>query len=182
MERTKTGSKELVILSCDPSLTAFGYVVIKDSNILECGCIKTAPTNKKLRIRKSDDRVNRISEINQVLKSVLIKHQVNFIVSELPHGSQSAVAAIALGMIAGAVQAMADFRGLAIEWFSEADSKKMALGKQSAEKEEMIRAMSIEYGCGWKTSIKYRDEAVADALAVYHCAMIKSPTIKFLSK
>lgn len=149
---------------------------------MERGCIKTAPSKKALRIRKSDDRVNRVSEINQQLKNVIDTYGVNYVVSELPHGSQSAVAAIALGMITGAVQAMADFTNIPIEWFSEADSKKTALGKQSAEKSEMITVMKKIYNSNWCTGTKYKDEAVADALAVYYCATIKSTTLKFLSK
>lgn len=169
------------VLALDPSLTAFGYVILTGNKIITQGCIKTAPASKKLRIRKGDDRINRISEINHILKSIISKYGVNYIVSELPHGSQSAVAAIALGLVSGTIQGMADFLDIGLEWFSEGDCKKCALQKRSAAKYEMINRMDEIYNVKW-TGIKFRDEAVADALSVHYTASHFSPILKARQK
>jgi Holliday junction resolvasome RuvABC endonuclease subunit len=172
-------NKKGTVLALDPSLTAFGWVVMRGKEVVDMGCVKTESGGKKARIRKSDERMNRVSTINNVLKEVIKKHGVVHIVSELPHGSQSATAAIALGLVAGAVQAMADFLDLGIEWYSEGDSKKALLGKLSASKGETIRAARRVYRVKY-TGVKYKDEAIADSLSVYNAAEKSSPVVKFL--
>jgi Holliday junction resolvasome RuvABC endonuclease subunit len=172
-----------VILSNDPSITAWGWVVIdvEDQVCLEAGCIKTQPNHKKLRIRKGDDTVRRISEINSELLSLFKKYEVKYILSELPHGSQSAVSAVMLGIVTGIMQTISDAKNIGIEWYSEADSKLCILGKRSATKDEMIAAIDKVYSMPW-TNVGYKDEAMADAMAVYHVAYKQSDVIKFLIK
>jgi Holliday junction resolvasome RuvABC endonuclease subunit len=172
-------NKHLTVLTNDPSMTAWGYAVIKNDLILETGCIKTAPENKKKRIRKSDDTVRRVSEINKKLIELIDTHKVDFIVSEAPHGSQNASAATMIGMVAGMLQTLADVLKIPIEWYSEMDSKKFVLGKKAATKTEMVNAITKLYNVPWK-KIKYHDEAVADSIAVYHTAIGLSPTLKLL--
>ena len=180
MERKniKTHCPSGYVLAFDPSITAFGWVVMKGKEVVDCGCIKTAPTDKRNRIRKGDDRTRRVTEINTVLMQVIDKYDICYIVSELPHGSQSAIAATMLGIVTGMVQTIADIYELGLEWYSEADSKRNALGKQSAEKKEMINKMKTLYHVDW-TGIKYKDEAIADALGVYDVASKNSAIIKF---
>lgn len=172
-------NKHLTVLTNDPSFTAWGYAIIKDSKIIDSGCIKTAPENKKSRIRKSDDTVRRISEINKILLGLIHTHGVDFILSEAPHGSQNASAAVMIGIVAGMVQTISDTLEIPVEWYSEMDSKKFVLGKKAAVKSEMIEAIKKLYDVPWK-NIKYHDEAVADAIAVYHTAVGLSPTLKLL--
>jgi Holliday junction resolvasome RuvABC endonuclease subunit len=166
------------ILACDPSLTAFGWVVMEGQNIVESGCIKTTPTNKKQNIRKGDDRCRRITEINSVLIDLIKKHDIKYIVSEQPHGSQSAVSAIMIGVVLGIVQTIADCYGIGVEWYSEGDCKENLLGKRSAGKDETITVVKRYYR--YRISgYKYIDEAVCDALAVYHYGMRFSSVVKF---
>ena len=173
---------ELVILSNDPSITAWGYAVVTVSGeVLETGCIKTAPDNTKKNIRKADDRIRRISEINRTLLQAIKKHNVGYILSEAPHGSQSAVAAIMIGMVSGMAQTMSDCLEIPVEFHPEGDVKKYVLGKRSAAKDEMIQAMKRDIGfdpCG----TKYIDEAVADALGVYMTAIGTSEALKLAKK
>lgn len=115
-----------------------------------------------------------------VLVDVIRRNDVKYIVSELPHGSQNAMAAAALGMCAGAVQAIADTMDIGLEWYSEGDSKMALLNKRSATKGETITA--IQKHLPWIPSgVAFRDEAVADALSVYVCARKNSSTIKLLT-
>ena len=175
----KDESRSFRVLTNDPSLTAWGWAILNASGeIIQAGCIKTKPEQKKRRIRKGDDNMRRINEINVMLRKLIEGYSVNYILAELPHGSQNASAARMIGMVAGMLQTISDWTDIAIEWYSEADAKKAALGRISATKAEMIAIMEIEYS-NWRTLIKYKDEAIADALAIHNVAMQQSPTLKF---
>lgn len=168
------------ILAFDPSMAAFGWVLLDyHRNILNCGCIKTQSEHKKLRIRKGDDTIRRISEINSVLIDLIKSNCVSYIVSELPHGSQSAAAAEMLGIVKGIIQTIADCFEIGIEWYSEGDSKKALFGdgKKTVSKTDTIKAINKIYKVEWP-KVKFRREAVADALAVHHVAYIQSSVLK----
>ena len=169
------------ILTNDPSLTAWGYAVLTVGNgivlVDEVSCIKTSPDYKKLRIRKGDDRVRRAEELTRQLKEVCIRYDVDWILSELPHGSQSAVAAVMIGLTTGIVVGLSEGLGISVEWFSDTDAKKAVLQRRSVSKAEMIQAITSLYDVPW-TAIQYKDEAIADAMAVFHCARQHSPFIK----
>lgn len=168
------------ILACDPSMTAFGWVVLDfQRNILESGCIKTESESKKLRIRKGDDTIRRITEMVETIVNVIEKNHVTYIVSELPHGSQSASAADMLGIVKGIVQTISICKNIGIEWYSEGDSKKALHGdgKKTVSKADTIKAINKIYKVVWPGA-KFRNEAVADALAVHHVACIQSPVLK----
>jgi Holliday junction resolvasome RuvABC endonuclease subunit len=123
--------------------------------------------------------MRRISEINHTLKKIVEAYNVNYILAELPHGSQNASAARMIGMVAGVLQTISDWTDRGIEWYSEADAKKAVLGKISATKKEMVDAMVLHYSNSWRTGVKYKDEAIADALAIHFVAMEQSPVLKF---
>jgi Holliday junction resolvasome RuvABC endonuclease subunit len=167
------------VLTNDPSLTAWGWAVIdvKSSNVVISGCIKTESQSKKRRIRKGDDTVRRISELNFELLRIIRTYNVQFVISELPHGSQNASSAVMMGVVTGLMQAIADSLDLPIEWYSEGDAKKHLLNRRSVTKEETIKAIKELYDVKF-TTIKYKDEAVADAMAVYHVARSQSPILK----
>lgn len=180
MERTK--KPEFTILTNDPSMTAWGWAVVGYNNkVIKTGCIKTATEGKKRRIRKSDETAQRISEINNILLSVIKQYNVNYILTEAPHGSQNANAAIMIGAVAAIVQTISDCLNIGVEWYSEGDSKKCLLGKNSATKQETVDAIKKLYDVSW-TGKKYKDEAVADALAVHYCASKQSPTLKMMKR
>ena len=65
-------SKGNTILTCDPSLTAWGWAVVNtDDSVVASGCIKTAPSPKKQRIRAGDDFARRIKELDTILLSIM---------------------------------------------------------------------------------------------------------------
>ena len=174
----KLKSANFTVLANDPSLTGWGYAIIEPpNNIIEVGCIKTGAENKKRRIRKGDDTIRRVSEINHELLKVIRHHKINYILSELPHGSQNASAATMVGIVSGIAQTIADTLNLPIDWYSEGDAKKHLLNKRSATKQETIDAIKSLYHVPW-FGIKYKDEAVADALAIYHVALSESSLLK----
>jgi Holliday junction resolvasome RuvABC endonuclease subunit len=162
-------------------MTAWGWAIINArGEIINMGCIKTSPEQKKRRIRKGDDTTRRASEIIKVLLGIVRKYDVQYILSESPHGSQNASAAVMIGMVAGIIQAIADTLDIGVEWYSEGDSKKALLGKLHATKQETIDAINKSYHVTW-TGIKYQDEAIADAISIYHCARQQSATLKFFN-
>lgn len=179
MERV---SKPFTILTNDPSMTAWGWAVLDyQGKIIETGCIKTITEGKKRRIRKSDETSQRISEINNVLLNVIRRYNVNYILTESPHGSQNASAAVMIGIVAAIVQTISDCLNIGVEWYSEGDSKKCLLGRISATKKETVDAISKLYSVTW-TGTKYKDEAVADALAVHYVATKQSSTLKMMRR
>jgi len=168
------------ILTSDPSITEWGYAVVSiDSEILEAGCIKTIPDKKKKNIRKSDDRVRRISEINQKLIGLIKKHDIKYMLAEAPHGSQSAVGAVMIGMVAGMNQTISDCLGIPIEFYSEGEVKKHLLNKRAATKQEMIDKVNDLTGY-LHDGPKYAREAVADAIGIFLTAENNSHSLKFL--
>ena len=181
MKRT-TENHPLAILTNDPSFTAWGWAILTPaSEILETGCIKTEPKAKKLRVRKGDDRVRRTKEICMQLLAVIKKYDVSFMVSELPHGSKNASAAIMMGVVVGILEGISCTTGISLEWFSEADAKMSVLGKKSASKLEMLDAIDEFYDVQWP-NVGYKDEAIADAIAIFHVARVQSPTFALLNK
>ncbi len=178
MKRT---TKTNYIMVNDPSITAWGWAVLTSSGmVIEVGAIKTEPSNKKLNIRKGDDRSRRIREITSRLIEIIKKYDIKLILSEQPHGSQSATAAIMIGITAAIVQTIGDCFGIAVEWYLEGDCKKAISGRRSVDKDEMVTIVQSKYkGVKWR-GIKWIDQAVADALAVHYVAVQQSDLIKML--
>ena len=85
-----------------------------------------------------------------------------------------------LGITVGILKTLADTLDIGIEWYSEGDAKKCALGKLSATKDEMVKRMGVVYLSHWETGVKYIDEAVADALAIHYVARRLSSTLKLV--
>ena len=181
-ETGETTFQEATILTNDPSMTGWGWAVLNyQGKIIKTGCIKTKTEGKKRRIRNSDETAQRISEINNILLNVIKHYNVNYILTESPHGSQNANAAVMIGIVAAIVQTISDCLNIGVEWYSEGDSKKCLLGKISATKQETIDAIKELYDVPWD-NVKYRDEAVADALAIHHVATKQSSTLKLMRR
>lgn len=175
------------ILTCDPSLTAWGWAVLEGNLVRDHGCIKTDPEAKKRKIREGDDMVRRTRDIIQALVRVINKHNVTYIVTELPHGSQNSRGAIMIGIVMGIMESMNTLRNIPVEYYSEADAKKAVVGRISATKKQIIEAVDELYEVKWqyKTNgkpLEYYNEAVADSLAIYYCAECSSPTLKFMNQ
>jgi Holliday junction resolvasome RuvABC endonuclease subunit len=168
-------------LACDPSFTAWGWVVFQNHTRIDSGCIKTESSPKKNKVRKGDDRIRRIGELYDILLEVIQSHKIDFIVAELPHGSQNAQAAIMMGSVAAILMGFDKLMGIPVEWYTEDDAKKALLGRKSASKAEVIAAVEAAFEDSI-TGFKYVQEAVADAMAIYNVAQKNSPTLKILLK
>lgn len=186
MQRTKF-NKQPTIMACDPSLTAFGIVVLRNNLVIDHGVVATKPEAKKRKIREGDDMVRRTRELLQALVRVINKHNVTYIVTELPHGSQNSRGAIMIGIVMGIMESMNTLRNIPVEYYSEADAKKAVVGRISATKKQIIEAVDELYEVKWQYKpsgkpLEYYNEAVADALAIYYCAECSSPTLKFMNQ
>lgn len=171
-----------MILSNDPSLTAWGWIIAGfDGVIHDAGCIKTTSEHKKRRIRKGDDTVRRLGVICNALLGKMKVHGVEYVLSELPHGSQSASAAMMIGATTGIMQALSQAKGLGVEWYSENDVKKHLFGRKSVTKDAMRERIAELYDVPW-TGVKYRDEAIADAIGVYDTARSHSPALQMMER
>jgi Holliday junction resolvasome RuvABC endonuclease subunit len=167
------------ILACDPSFTAWGWAVFQNHTRIDSGCIKTEPSPKKNKVRKGDDRIRRIGELYDILLEVIQSHKIDFIVAELPHGSQNAQAAIMMGSVAAILMGFDKLLGIPVEWYTEDDAKKTLLGRKSASKADVIAAVEETFD-DRITGFKYVQEAIADAMAIYNVAQKNSPTLKIL--
>lgn len=169
----------------DPSFTHWGYAVIDENDqVITSGCVKTSPQAKKRRIRVGDDNVRRVNEIVYQLKTIIEKHNVVHILTELPHGSQSYKGATMIGRVEGIVETISVFTGIGVEWYSEGDVKKHLFGKSSVPKEMIQDEVRRQFGGkmqGW-TNTAANDEHVADALGVYLTAKTQSSMLKFIKK
>jgi Holliday junction resolvasome RuvABC endonuclease subunit len=84
-----------------------------------------------------------------------------------------------MGITSAVPQALGDALNIPVEWYSEGDAKKALLNKRSAAKQEIIDAIGELYQVDW-TGVKYRDEAIADALAIHYVAQLNSQAIKMM--
>jgi len=170
------------IMVHDPSMTAWGYVIIDPKgNVVHMGCIKTESQTKKLRIRAGDDRVRRFMEISTYIYNKIQRHNVSYMLSELPHGSQNASAATMIGAVIGILCTLSATLNIGIEYYSEGDTKKFLFGRGTVEKQEMVQKIRQIYKIELPKE-KYKQEAIADAMAVYHLAKQHSPVIKLLTR
>jgi Holliday junction resolvasome RuvABC endonuclease subunit len=182
-KRSINKAKGSTILACDPSLTAWGWAIINwDGSVVAHGCIRTEPMHTKQRIRVGDDFTRRIKEIANVLITAIKKHNVNYMVCELPHGSKNAAAAKMVGAVPSIMETISSCFDIGVEWYSEADGKKAVLGSSKGDKETMVRAIKKRFPNIAFKGFKYYDEAVADAMAIYHVASLQSSTMQLLKK
>ncbi len=167
----------------DPSMTAWGWVVLNQwGDVIDRGVIKTEPKAKLLRIRKGDDNVRRVKEMSSELNKVIADYNIQYLLSELPHGSQSAIAAVMLGCVLGILQTISQCKDIGIEWYNEGDCKENISGKKSlTNKDAMVLLIKKRYDLDW-FNVRWKDQAVADALAVYDVAKKQSSTLRFLER
>jgi Holliday junction resolvasome RuvABC endonuclease subunit len=155
-----------MILTLDVAFANCGFAVIKDGRVIDFGTIVTEKDKRKS-VKVSDDYASRCTKFAAELKAIIQEHKIKAVVGELPSGSQSAVAAKMLGGATGVVVAVTTCFDLPVEWISEGDSKKAALGKRTAKKEEVMDwARNVFPGYSFPKT-KKGFEHIADALMAY---------------
>jgi Holliday junction resolvasome RuvABC endonuclease subunit len=155
------------ILALDISFANTGWSVLKGGEVISYGTIRTEKSTKKT-VRVSDDRAYRAAIMAEHLKKVIIDYGIKGVVAELPSGSQNAVAAALLSYANGVVVGLTTAFSIPCEWISEGDSKKSALGKRTATKDEMMDWARKEWPNTVFPTAKCHFEHVADSLAAYN--------------
>jgi Holliday junction resolvasome RuvABC endonuclease subunit len=176
------------IVAFDPSVTMWGWVLLglRDTGkifVVDSGVIKTESESKKRKIRKGGDDIRRILELYRTLTCLFKEHDISLVVSEQPHGSQNAAAAKMIGVCLAVVTALCTHYEVPVEWYLESECKRHLTGKKAVTKKEIQDAVSKKYLLDkvWR-GVKYIDEAVGDAMAVFHCAEKESEMLKLLKR
>jgi Holliday junction resolvasome RuvABC endonuclease subunit len=173
----------MIVLTTDPSLTAFGYAVVQDDGvapvILEVGCLKTIayPQRKKGKPKppmlKSEWETLRLKEIGDKLREVCISHGVNLALYEDPAGSKNFNAIRALSEVKGLCIGLFTGLQLPFQAIRAKEVKKNLTSDIDADKEQVAAVVEHYFPdiydsfkeAGFTT--KVQRESVYDALGVY---------------
>lgn len=163
-----------LILGLDPSLTAYGWAVVRIDNglVLNAGCIRTQPAARgKRHAYVGGDDTRRVRVITRELARVVQRHTPRAIAYETNGGAQSARAARALGIACGITGALIECAAElleigVIEVPVTAREAKSATGDAGASKSAVVEwASSRAPDQMWGEPVPVR-EAIADAIAV----------------
>lgn len=156
------------ITGIDPSLANFGIaqVVYEEEGVFVTN-LRVVRSKKKG--KGGHDYMRRARKINEEFSNAIEGSQV--VIAEIPNGSQSSSAAWSLGIVLGILSSCP----IPLIEVSNFDVKRIATGKKSASKEEVMEwALDLYPDAPW---LKYRgrltraNEHLADALAVIHAGI-----------
>jgi len=183
----KTGRNDFVeVVGIDPGFSALGYAALKITSsemyVDRAGVITTKPSERKRKVRKSDDNVRRILELAAEIERAAFSHNVVAVCSESMSWPRSSSACAKLGMAWGIVGTYAHQHRLPVLQVTPMELKRAACnGNGKASKDEVIAAMVALFGDSWLPRAKTRREHVADAIgAVWAC--MDSTEIKMARK
>jgi Holliday junction resolvasome RuvABC endonuclease subunit len=153
-----------MILTLDPSLTAFGWAILDKSKYVAGGCIKTK--KEKGLVVRSDH--NRLKQILLVLISLRDQYKLTEVYYEVPGGSKGFRCAQALAAVRGVVLGFCVASGLKYHEVRVGDLREALLGNKNATKDEILVYVKQKIPTfTTKTMDEATIYAVSDALAVY---------------
>ena len=177
------------VAGLDPSFRNWG--VAEATLDLETGILsdpvlsvtKTAEEPKGKQVRQNSYDLIASSELAWAMSLLVPSVKIFFV--EVPHGSQSASSMKGYGVCIGILGYMRASGATIIE-VSEAESKKLFVGKRTATKEEMInRAVALYPNANWPMRggkiVAGTAEHMADAIAAIH-AGVNTPEFTNLMK
>jgi Holliday junction resolvasome RuvABC endonuclease subunit len=186
-----------VVLALDPSFRNTGYAIFEivdiTERILEVGVIKTEKSDKKRKVRASDQRVEQIQVLVNSLRSIINKYKPKLIVAELPtSGGKSAHAISSMAIAQTVCGAVAAYEDLPYEWVTPTENKKALTGAKNASKEDMMNAalklypqLKADYTHTkgqYKGKIRGEFEHIADAIGAFETVKSTSSIIRLLRK
>lgn len=158
------------VLALDAGFTALGWAVLKAGRIVALGCIRTAKTTRKGRVRVADDDAERTQVLARELAGIIRTHSVQGLVAELPSAGAKGARAIGCMARAGAIVAtVAELLTVPAEWLTPGDIKAVA-GSKAASKADVEAAVLCRWPDAPLPKVKAEREHVADALACYIAA------------
>jgi Holliday junction resolvasome RuvABC endonuclease subunit len=158
-----------MILALDPSISATGWVIYDpiEKTILTVGAYKQRP---EAGVSKTQVKINHQRNYAEWLLGVVNQFSVTKIVCEFPHGSQSSAAAWALSMVTSVVSTVAITKEIPVKFYLESQVKKFLLDKAKrvtkSEITNYVLAIFPEISYIPDMNVKYKREAISDALAV----------------
>lgn len=122
------------ILALDPAQNNTGYVVFGEGKVLSTGTI---------RLKTDLEGVEKAKylqiEFARELTVIVRQEQPELIVSEFPHGSQSAAAMRGLASVSGVITGICMVESIGLRFFTEYEVKKTLFGRaKGVSKEEMM--------------------------------------------
>lgn len=130
--------RRLKLLAIDPALRNVGLarLVISDQGIEVDDLILVQTGNEAGKtVRKNSDDLRRATEAYEVMKAHA--KWADVVAAEIPSGTQSARGAMSNGISLGLLAAIGNIRPLI--QITAAEAKKIATGRRTASKDEMIR-------------------------------------------
>lgn len=104
--KVATTEKEVVVLGLDLALRNTGFVVNEGKKLIGFGTIKTKPFKKPKKQKKEEyfqeeihHDLTQIQQLDAHINSLVVEHNPDFIVVEVPTFSQNQSSGLALGMV-----------------------------------------------------------------------------------
>lgn len=157
----------MTILSLDPSLRAFGWAIIKDSEFVDGGCIETSQVSDST---QGDSDTAALDKLSQELKKIIDTYEIDLVIFEASGGSKSSRAIQSLAFVKGLVISACIFSNIKYKTISAKAVKKALIGKSDASKDEILEEVRKKFNLfDKKTSklSKFKVYAIADASATY---------------
>lgn len=170
------------IIGFDPSLRNWGYCIAtydtftRSLEFTDGGVIHSKPS-KEFK-RKNLEDLQSVTQLYSGLDNLLKKHQPDYLVAELPIGSQSSRAMVSYAACISLCSVMAYGDGqktiplLSVTPYSV---KKQVSGTTEATKEEVINWVKENYPQAYEWVDQYpktKQEHICDAIVAVHCAVI----------
>lgn len=169
---------ERMLLALDPSKTATGWVIYdsEKDRVIGTGCFKASmeKDKKKEFSRKTEIYKREQLSFVEFLTKLKVRYGIEKVITEYPHGSQSATASWALSMVNSTIQTFTQLvLGVPAVTYLESDCKRANFDTNKVSKEETMEAMMEKY-CpkGYKPHThhgritKTQNEDICDALLV----------------
>ena len=169
------------IIGFDPSLRNWGYCIAtydafsRTLEFTDGGVIQSKPDKEFA--RKNLEDLQSVTQLYSKLRPLLKKHQPDYLVAELPVGSQSSRAMVSYAACISLCAVMAYGDGqktIPLLSVSPYNVKKQVSGTIEATKEEVINWVKENYPQAYEWVDHYpksKQEHICDAIVAVHCAV-----------
>jgi len=163
------------ILALDIGFAHTGWVTFKGGTPIDAGAIHTTKSDKKQKIRASDDHVRRCGEMFTSITDLVARYDIAGLLVELPHsGGKSSTAIAAMARAQAIAACVAEAMELPVEWLQPSAVKRATTGTLTATKEQVQAAVLKRWPSGVladaSKGTKKNWEHIADAAMTYVAA------------
>jgi len=161
----------VLVLGIDPGFASLGYALVRvwrdgrKAVVKDIGVAKTKKAHKKLRVRASEDNVQRIRLLVRAIRDKFSREDVVMVACESMSWPRNAGAAAKVALAWGAIVTLAEMLDLPIVQASPQEIKHEMTGAKSATK-DAVREAATEgtTGVDWSKFNKGDLEHMGDAL------------------